>query len=811
MAHRLKSYREKRDFRRTEEPKGGRSEDGPLRFAVQKHDASRLHYDLRLEWDDALLSWAVTKGPSGKPSEKRLAVRTEDHPVDYAGFEGTIPEGEYGAGTVMLWDEGTWEPRGDVAEGLKNGALKGLLRGRRMQGRWALIRMQGDEDQWLLVKEKDRYADEDPDALTDAFDSSVRSGRTMDEIAREAASEERGPGRVRPHRGKRPEFIGPQLATLVKQAPEGDDWLHETKLDGYRCLAALGRGGPVLHSRSGKDWSARFGALEGAFAPVPCASALIDGEVLAAADSGEGSAFSTLQETLSEGGALVFHAFDLLSLDGEDLTGMPQETRRARLEGLLEGLPLDGPLRLTAATRGDGPRTHASACAAGAEGIVSKRAEAPYRSSRTRDWLKVKCTRRQELVIGGYSPSGKPDRPFASLLLGDQGPDGLRYRGRVGTGFGEAEFETLTSRFHERETSPFADGVPDSVAREAVWLRPELVAEVDFTELTREGHVRHGAYLGLRDDKPAEEVTLETPQEERAEVAGIRITHPGRLIFPETGCTKRQLAEHYGRVGARMADTAGRRPLALLRCPGGIAEECFYQKHARKGFPAALSRVGIEEKDGETRDYFYATRRESFVAAAQMGTVEFHIWGARTDRLDRPDRLVFDLDPGEGAGWDEVRSLAFEMRGRLEDLGLAAAALVTGGKGVHVWVPLRRTVGWDEMGDFAEALARRMARETPDRLTASPRKAAREGKVFIDWLRNRRGATSIAPYSVRARQGAPVALPVTWDELKGLKAANRFGMDAAAERLEDACPWLQALDDLQTLTKAAREAVAGDG
>jgi len=810
MADRLKPYRDKRDFRRTAEPRGGAPSEGAPRFAVQKHDASRLHFDLRLEWDGALLSWAVTKGPSEKPSEKRLAVRTEDHPVEYADFEGTIPAGEYGAGTVMLWDEGTWEPRGDVAEGLEAGALKCLLRGRRMQGRWALIRMEDAGDQWLLVKERDRYAGDEADALVEAFDTSVRTGRSMEQITRDAAPADGGPVRERRHRGKRPAFVAPQLATLVKQAPGGEAWLHERKLDGYRCLAALGRGGTVLYSRSGKDWSDRFGALEGTFAPVPCDSALIDGEVMAVRP-GKGSAFSSLQAALGEGGPLVFHAFDLLSLDGEDLMETPQETRRARLEALLEGLPADGPLRLTEIRRGSGPDAFAEACEQGAEGIVSKRADAPYRSARTRDWRKVKCTRRQELVIGGYSPSDKAGRPFASLLLGDQGPDGLRYRGRVGTGFDAAAFETLCAKFRTRETSSFAEGVPPAIAREAVWLRPELVAEVDFTELTREGHVRHGAYLGLREDKAAGDVTLEAPQDEEAEVAGVRISHPRRVVFPDAGCTKRQLAEHCERVGERMTAAAGHRPLALLRCPGGIAEECFYQKHARKGFPAALSRIGIEEKDGTTRDYFYATRTRSFVAAAQMGTVEFHIWGARTDRLERPDRMVFDLDPGEGAGWADVRGLAFELRGRLEDLGLAASPLVTGGKGVHVCVPLRRTVGWDEMGDFAEALARCMAREAPDHLTASPRKAARKGRVFIDWLRNRRGATSVAPYSVRARPGAPVAVPVGWDELKGLEAANRFGLAAAAERLDGPCPWLEALEDLQTLTKSAREAVADDG
>ncbi|MCL3882927.1 DNA ligase D [Marivita sp. GX14005] len=796
---RLAAYNAKRDFNQTGEPAGkpGKLRKDGLAFVVQKHAATRLHYDFRLEWDGVLLSWAVTKGPSPDPGEKRLAVRTEEHPLDYGSFEGTIPKGQYGGGTVMLWDRGTWEPQGDVAEGLEKGKLKLTLQGERMRGGWAMVRMRGGEkrENWLLIKERDDYAQDDPDALTGGFDRSVKTGREMSDIADE--KEVSDIADAAPERGKAlPKFQKPQLATLVDEAPEGEDWIHETKFDGYRCLAALGKGGTRLYTRSGKDWSDRFAALEHAFDPLPCDAALIDGEVMARKVSG--SAFSSLQKALSEGDPLVFFAFDLLSLDGEDLTGAPQMDRRERLARLLSGVPKDGPLRMSEHVEGHGPEVFAKACEAGAEGIISKRIDAPYRGKRTRNWRKVKCTRRQEFVIGGYSPSDK-DRPFASLLLGTWEDETLRYRGRVGTGFDAEAFETLAAAFTPRKTPPF-DDVPKDVAKHATWLRPELVAEVDFTEFTADGHIRHGSYLGLREDKAAREVSMERPKGD-SDISGVRISSPDREVFPEAGCTKRDVACHYDRVGERMIEIAGRRPLSLLRCPDGIAGDCFFQKHAGKGWPDALQRVAIEEKDGKTADYLYATRTEALVAAAQMGTIEFHIWGAKVDRLERPDRLVFDLDPDEGLGWPEVRGAAVEMRDALADLGLASVPMVTGGKGVHVCLHLRRSHDWDFVKGFAKTLAHVMAAAAPKRYVATMSKAKREGRIFVDWLRNERGQTAVAPYSLRARTGAPVAVPVTWDELERLKAPNVFSMGAMRERLEEPCPYLDAMDDLQSLTQ----------
>lgn len=811
-ADRLADYRAKRDFERTAEPAGAMAaaRETPRRFIVQKHDASRLHYDFRLAWDGVLLSWAVTKGPSPDPGEKRLAVRTEDHPLDYADFEGTIPAKEYGGGTVMLWDEGTWAPQEDFAKGLKKGKLKITLQGRRMQGGWALVRMGGKggekRENWLLIKERDDYAEDDPAGLTGGEARSVKSGRTMEEIAEGRKPRKQKPRKAAPKRDKAPAFAKPQLATLVAEAPEGEDWLHETKFDGYRCLAALGKGGARLYTRSGKDWSEKFTGLPEAFDALPCRAALIDGEVMAA--KVKGSAFSSLQRALKEGGPLVFYAFDLLSLDGEDLRGEGQLDRRKRLAELLSGLPKEGPLRISDHVVGQGPQVFEAACRAGAEGIISKRIDAPYRGRRSRAWVKVKCTRRQEFVIVGYTPSDKRGRPFASLLLGSHEGGTLRYKGRVGTGFSGETMAEIKRAFHARKTPP-VEAVPPEIARDAKWVRAELVAEIDFAEFTADGHLRHAAFQGLRQDKRAEEVTLEVPMAEEAEteteVAGVHISSADRRVFPEAGCTKADVARHYARMGERMLALIEQRPLSLFRCPSGIEGQCFFQKHDNGGMPDALGRVAIEESDGESADYLYATRPESLVAAAQMGTLEFHIWGARRDRLARPDRLVFDLDPDEGLDWQAVRAAAFEVRDTLAELGLESGAMVTGGKGVHVWLPLRRTRGWETVKLFSKTFAHVLAQRAPDRYTATMSKSKRRGRIFIDWLRNERGATAVAPYSLRARPGAPVATPVTWEELEELPGANTFDMGAVAARLEQPCPAFALQENLQSLTDGVIE------
>ena len=528
------------------------------------------------------------------------------------------------------------------------------------------------------------------------------------------------------------------------------------------------------------------------------------------------SAFNALQAALSEGRPLTFFAFDLLSLDGEDLAALPQLKRKERLERLLDGHQSDA-LRFSQHVVGHGREAYEHACKAGGEGIISKRLDAPYRSARTRAWVKIKCTRRQEFVVGGWTPSDKKGRPFASLLLGQFIDGKLEYRGRVGSGFDGAALETLAGELRAlaRATSPFAE-VPRDQARRAKWVEPRLVVEVDYTEITDDGNIRHGVFLGLREDKAPETVAPEKAEKMAAkqpasrkdrdpEVAGIRISNPGREMFPGAGVTKLDVARYYAEIGARMLEIAGRRPVSLVRCPGGIDAQCFFQKHANQGFPKELKEVDVEEKDGSVQPYLYAASPAGLVAAAQMGTIEFHIWGSHIDKLDRPDRLVFDLDPDEGLDFATTRAAAVEVRDLLAAIGLASAPILTGGKGVHVAMPLRRTISWETLKGFAHTFAQMLARAVPDRYVANMSKARRKGRIFVDYLRNERGATAIAPYSVRARKGATVATPVTWDELAELEAANVFTIRNATERLSQPCPATAVPP--QSITRATVEAL----
>ena len=788
----LDAYEKKRDFDVTPEPRAELLEAGGnrLSFVVQKHDASSLHYDFRLELGGVLLSWAVTKGPSADPSQKRLAVRTEDHPVAYGAFEGTIPEDEYGGGTVMLWDSGWWEPLHDPAEGLKEGKLHFRLHGARMKGGWALVRM-GDEDgekneNWLLIKERDDFAGSGAETLTDKFKTSVTTGRAMRDITE-------GNTPAPPNHDKpRPRFRKVQLATLKDAPPEGETWQHEAKLDGYRCVIALGKGGVRLYSRNGKDWSDRFAVLSEPAAALDCDSVLIDGEVIAGRGGGD---FSTLQKALKTGDALTCYVFDCMVLDGEDLTEKPLSERRKALEKLFKGLPPRGPLRLSPIIEEEGAAALAAMCDAGGEGIISKRRDAPYRGGRSMAWIKSKCIRRAEFVIAGWSPSDKPGRPFASLVLGSYERGKLVYRGRVGTGFDEDDFKELKTALSSlgRKSAPF-DGELPSEVKDANWVTPNLVVEAEYTEFTSEGRIRHGVYQGLREDKEAKDVSAKAEAETDSEsddgrrIGGVRVSSVGRVVYPEAALTKGEVAEHYDRVGERMLDHAADRPLSLLRCPDGISGDCFFQKHAGKGFPEAIKTMPIEEKDGDVEDYMYVTTTEGLIAAAQMGTLEFHIWGAARDRIERADRLVFDLDPDEGLDFARVKAAARQVRDGLDACGLQSAAMMTGGKGIHVVVPLRRISGWDRVKDFARTFAQTLAERDPDAFTATMSKSKRKGRIFIDWLRNERGATAIAPYSLRARPGAAVAAPVSWEELDDLTRPDGFHAGDMEARLARPCP-----------------------
>jgi bifunctional non-homologous end joining protein LigD len=777
---RLDRYVEMRDFTRTPEPSEAGTGGGmALRYSIQEHHARRNHFDLRLEWDGALLSWAVTRGPSLHPTDKRLAVRTEDHPLSYLDFEGVIPEGNYGAGEVMLFDIGHWQPTEPVESGLKKGHLKFQIHGRRLTGGWHLVRMKGKRagdgkrENWLLMKDEDDAAGR-RDPVT-RYRRSVRSGRTLREIAadRDDVTNRR--------EGRQPKVRKVQLATLCDGVQDGPDWWHEIKFDGYRALVSLGRSGTRIHTRNGHDWSDRFASLLPAFDDIDCASALIDGEIVAGAGL---QGFSSLQSAIKAGGPFRFYAFDLLEVDGDNIAGAPLTDRRARLEPLFRDVPPLGQIQLSPVISADPEGALKTVCRAGGEGLIAKRRDAPYRGGRSRNWLKVKCQRRDEFVILGWQESDKAGRPFASLALGTAGPSGFDYLGKVGTGFDDDAMETIGAALAALDPHAPPTDVTTQEAQGVTWVAPQLVAEIKYGEITRDGRLRHAVFLGLREDKSARTVKLgaDTMPDETTEVAGIRISHPDRVVYPGAGITKRDVAAYYAAIADRMIPDIADRPLSLVRLPEGLSGDRFFQKHLGKGFPSSVIATRITESDGSPATYMRVRDASGLVGAVQMGTLEFHVWGARRDSLEKPDRLVFDLDPDEGLPFADVTSAAADIRDILQDIGLDSLPMVTGGKGVHVIVPLRRIAEWDTVKLFSQVLATHLGRTQPDRFTASMSKSRRSGRIFIDWLRNERGATAIAPFSLRAREGAPVAVPVSWEELGRLESARAFGMEAALDR-----------------------------
>lgn len=779
----LATYQSKRNFGVTPEPEGGGRPRGlGLHYSMQCHDATRLHYDLRLEWGGVLLSWAVTRGPSLDPADKRLAVRTEDHPLDYLRFEGTIPEGNYGAGIVMLWDIGTWQPVDDVDRGLAKGHLRLRIDGRRLTGEWHLVRIKSKpsdkgRENWLMIKQEDEAAHR-PDPVA-RYTASVITGRTHAEIAADAEPRPFGPRRTRPA----PDFSPPMLPTLVSEPPGGTGWWHELKFDGYRGIIQIGADGARFRTRSGLDWSDRFEPLLPAFEELPAKTALIDGEVVAGSDLG---GFGALQRAIGEGGPFRFYAFDLLQIDGRDLTGKPLKDRRKALEKLLADAPPLGLIQASPIIEGEGAEVMAPICEAGGEGIVSKRTDSRWTGGRATSWLKTKCERRAEFVVLGWQPSDKRGRAFSSLLLGTREGRGWAYRGKVGTGFDAAAQAEIAAKLAALKGEMVLAKRPAD-ARGAIWVKPQLVAEIRYGEVTEDGQLRHASFQGLREDKPAREVVMDEPEGtatvsdgDRIKVAGIGISHPERVVFPPKGPTKLDLARYYEAVADRMLPVAANRPLSLVRLPDGLGGQAFFQKHLRKGWPKSLKPVPVETSSG-VEDYIYITDAAGLVGAVQMGTVEFHIWGSKRDRLDSPDRMVFDLDPDEGLGWTDIRDAAFEIRDGLEALGLPSWPMLSGGKGVHVTVPLRRTVGWNTVKLFSHTVATHFAETKPERYLATMSKAKRTGRIFIDYLRNERGSTAIAPFSVRAREGATVAFPLSWEALANAKGANAYDMERALD------------------------------
>lgn len=814
----LESYNAKRDFAKTAEPSGKlQSSKGGNVFIVQKHDATRLHWDFRIELDGVLKSWAVTRGPSPDPEDKRLAVQTEDHPLSYAEFEGAIPEGEYGGGTVMLWDRGSWEPvAGKSAKDLEKGHLHFRLSGERMKGEWLLIRLKrrGNEkrDNWLLRKIDDAYAAEG-DVLVERALTSVLTGRTMAEIAADKRGSHSLKGRkgddfaeemkaasshnakVAKSRPKRkvgrapiPPFQPVQLATLVDSVPQGRQWLHEIKFDGYRALVAAKGKDVRIYTRSGLDWSEKFAPLIRQFVVLDLPSCLIDGEITAPDDEGNPD-FSRLQNVLKRGhgaqgdkDALSFHAFDLLELEGEDLKSLPTVERKQRLAALL-GLA-QPPIHVADHVIGGGETLLRAMCDAGQEGIIAKRADAPYAPKRTQNWLKVKCILRQEFVIVGMTKSSTRRRPFASLLLAQREGDELVYKGKVGTGFNEGLLDDLARRFAPLRREERALEVPKSEARGASWLEPQLVAEIAFAEFTGEGRVRHASFVGLREDKQAEDVTPEKPVELKVPEDVVPISNRARVIFPESGQTKGDLADYYAMLAPAMLPFLANRPVSLVRCPQGRAKQCFFQKHDSGSFGDHVHHVPIREKDGNAEDYLYVTDAAGILACVQMGTIEFHGWCARADDVELPDRMVIDLDPDEGLDFADVKRAAKDIRSRLSDLGLVSFAMLSGGKGIHVVLPVQRGHSWQAHASFAERFAKALGMADPDHYVANMSKAKREGRIFIDWLRNQRGSTAVMPYSARARANAPVAAPIDWGELDDLESAHPFTIGDAKALLK---------------------------
>jgi bifunctional non-homologous end joining protein LigD len=807
----LASYNQKRDFKKTPEPSGKArsSEKGDL-FIVQKHDATRLHWDLRLEVDGVLKSWAVTKGPSPDPDIKRLAVRTEDHPMSYAEFEGTIPKGEYGGGSVMLWDRGSWRPiEGKSAKDLAKGHLHFILDGERMRGEWLLIRLKkkpGEKrENWLLRKLQDEFAEEG-DQLVEHELTSILTGRSMAEIAadkegrfslegkrqdvfleqmRKASSHNRGKSKKGKNASRdtktMPRFRKPQLATLVDEVPAGNGWMHEIKFDGYRAMIAAAGDKVRVFTRSGKDWTDKFLPLVQHIASLDLPACLVDGEIVAHDAQGNPD-FSTLQKVLKRGhgsqskaDALAFYAFDLIELAGDDLADLPNIERKERLEALLGSAK--PPIHLADHIIGAGEKLFQSMCSAGQEGIISKKMDARYRSARSRAWVKVKCTRRQEFVIIGWKKSAAKGRPFASLLLAQHEGEDLVYKGNVGTGFSGDDLDHLAAKMKrlERKTPPAKVDKPSS--RSVTWLTPSLVAEIAFSEFTADGNVRHGSFLGLRTDKKASEVRPEKASSSPKVRETVKISSRERVIFPDSGQTKGQLADYYEAVGGIMLPFAGHRPISLVRCPQGRARKCFFQKHDSGSFGPHVHHVPIREKDGGTEDYLYIQDTPGILACVQMGTIEFHGWGSCSDDVELPDRMIFDLDPDEGLDFAAVKSAAMDLRDRLADLGLVSFAMLSGGKGVHVVVPLTRGHDWDTHKDFARRFSEALSLAEPERFTATMSKAKRKGKIFIDWLRNQRGSTAVLPYSARARSGAPVAAPIAWNELKTIDAASVYSIN----------------------------------
>jgi bifunctional non-homologous end joining protein LigD len=865
----LEQYRKKRKFDVTAEPRGGKAARGGNRYVIQKHDATRLHYDLRLELDGVMKSWAVTRGPSLDPNDKRLAVQVEDHPIEYNSFEGSIPQGQYGGGTVMIWDRGRWIPENDPHKGFAKGHLDFVLDGEKLHGRWHLVRMrsrEGDRHKnWLLIKGNDEDARSGKGSdILEKEPLSVASGRSMAEIAggkgkkrvwqsnrddkkasakpglqtqrafREQLRAEAARGKTKgkaktargrakaaaapsahkksdpPSRGGKsgrpPDFVQPSLATLHADAPRGKQWVHEIKFDGYRIEARLDRGKVRLLTRKGLDWTARFQPIADAVAALPATTALIDGELVVDDDKGV-SNFSLLQTDLKDDRTdrFVYCAFDLLHLDGRDLRGEPLMARKAALARLLRKTDRAGRIRYVEDLEGDGPLIFKHACAMHLEGVVSKLRSASYSSGRSENFVKSKCHNAQEFVVAGFTPSTALPKAVGALTVAFHDDGKLRYAGRIGTGYSRDSARELWKRLTPLRTDRAPVTLPpDERRKNVIWVTPKIVIEAEYRGITHDGLLRQASFKGLREDKPAREVVRETPvataaqrqavrksasaktksaaaSRTSAEVANVRLTHPDRVYWPDAGVTKQDLADYYVSVWDVMAPHVLGRPLALVRGPEGIGGELFFQKHIAANVKSSPLRHAVAAKE---HDVIAVEKLDDVIALVQSGALEIHVRGSKLGQLELCDRIVFDLDPGEGVSWKQIVAAAQEIRGRLDALKLKSFAKLSGGKGIHVVVPI---IGadWDTTKAFTSGIVNAMAADSPKLYLAKMTKALRKGRIFIDYFRNTREATSVAVYSTRARPGAPVSAPLSWEQLTRTTGANAVTVLNLKKRLRD--------------------------
>ncbi|HWW26917.1 MAG TPA: DNA ligase D [Caulobacter sp.] len=872
----LAEYRRKRDFHKTAEPSGDAAvAPAPhARFVIQKHDATRLHYDFRLEVDGVLKSWAVTKGPSLDPADKRLSVEVEDHPLDYGDFEGTIPKGQYGGGTVQLWDRGYWAPEPgfeDVAKALKKGELKFVLEGERLHGSWVLVRMnwdrnakdgKGKRSNWLLIKHNDEAARPGEGTAVLEEDASIASGRTMADIAagkgkgpspfilrkkgksdavwtsrtkaeREALQKEALETRTfveskaAPKKAARPaksavlpDFVEPQLCKSLDRPPTGPGWAHEIKFDGYRVQLRVEDGRVTLRTRKGLDWTAKFAAIAEAAADLP--DSILDGEVVALDAAGQPD-FAGLQAALSDGdsGDLIFFAFDLLAENGEDLRDLPLRERKARLEAMMGQ---DEPrLRFVDHFETAGDAVLLSACKLELEGIISKRLDAPYRSGRSETWTKAKCRAGHDVVIGGYTTTGSA---FRSLIAGVMRDGKLTHVGRIGTGFGRDKVAKLLPKLKalETDTSPFeGKGAPRKAAN-MHWVKPQLVAEIEYAGFTGDGSIRQASFKGLREDIPASEVEAEVPAPaETAELAtptpkaaskatakedsivlGVTISKPDKPLWPDVDGapgTKIDLARYVAAIGEWMLPHVNGRPASIIRVPDGIGGETFFQRHAMRGMSSLIEQVSVR---GDKQPYIQFDRIEALVAAAQIGGVEIHPWNCQPGDPEVAGRLVFDLDPAPGVTFEDVIAAAREVRDRLEELGLASFCKTTGGKGLHVVTPLSDKVPWDAAKAFAREVCARMAADAPDQYLITMSKKAREGRIFLDYLRNDRTSTAVAPLSARARPGGAVSMPLNWTQVKAGLDPKTYTIRTAPALIAKSTAWEDYFDSAKPLKAAIK-------